>query len=74
MEGVENRSAHFETAVAFAREDGIRVFRGILPGTIVEPRGAGGFGYDPIFALRRKDTCRDAARREEQDLTPGACA
>jgi XTP/dITP diphosphohydrolase len=50
MEGVENRSAHFETAVAFAREDGIRVFRGILPGTIVEPRGAGGFGYDPIFA------------------------
>nr|WP_250317236.1 RdgB/HAM1 family non-canonical purine NTP pyrophosphatase [Methanoculleus bourgensis] len=50
MEGVENRSAHFETAVAFAREDGIRVFRGILPGTIVEPQGAGGFGYDPIFA------------------------
>jgi XTP/dITP diphosphohydrolase len=50
MEGVEDRKAHFETAIAFAREDGIRIFRGILPGTIVAPRGEGGFGYDPIFA------------------------
>ncbi|KLK88482.1 Non-canonical purine NTP pyrophosphatase [Methanoculleus sediminis] len=49
MEGVEDRSARFETAIAFAREDGIRVFRGILPGTIVPPRGEEGFGYDPIF-------------------------
>ena len=49
MEGVEERGAHFETAIAFAREDGIRIFRGILPGTIVAPRGEGGFGYDPIF-------------------------
>jgi XTP/dITP diphosphohydrolase len=50
MEGIEDRSAHFETAIAFAREDGIRIFRGVLHGTIVAPRGAGGFGYDPIFA------------------------
>ena len=50
MEGMENRGAHFETAIAFAREDGIRIFRGVLPGTIVAPRGADGFGYDPIFA------------------------
>lgn len=50
MEGVEDRNAHFETAIAFAREDGIRIFRGVLPGTIVAPRGEGGFGYDPIFA------------------------
>ncbi|WP_292518442.1 RdgB/HAM1 family non-canonical purine NTP pyrophosphatase [Methanoculleus sp.] len=50
MEGITDRSAHFETAIAFAREDGIRVFRGVLPGTIVAPRGEGGFGYDPIFA------------------------
>lgn len=49
MEGVEDRSAHFETAIAFAREDGIRIFRGILPGRIVAPRGEEGFGYDPIF-------------------------
>ncbi len=50
MEGVENRNAHFETAIAFAREDGIRIFRGTMPGKIVAPRGTGGFGYDPIFA------------------------
>jgi len=49
LEGVPDRSARFETAIAFAREDGIRVFRGVLPGVIVEPRGSGGFGYDPIF-------------------------
>ncbi|MDD3071843.1 MAG: RdgB/HAM1 family non-canonical purine NTP pyrophosphatase [Methanoculleus horonobensis] len=49
MEGMENRNARFETAIAFAREDGIRVFRGVLPGTIVAPRGEEGFGYDPIF-------------------------
>ena len=49
MEGVEDRGARFETAIAFAREDGILVFRGVLPGTIVAPRGEEGFGYDPIF-------------------------
>jgi XTP/dITP diphosphohydrolase len=50
MEGVSDRRAHFETAIAYADEYGIRVFRGILPGTVVTPRGNGGFGYDPIFA------------------------
>ncbi len=50
MEGVIDRNAHFETAIAFADGRGIRVFRGILPGTIVAPRGEEGFGYDPIFA------------------------
>jgi XTP/dITP diphosphohydrolase len=27
----------------------VRLFTGAVPGTIVEPRGDGGFGYDPIF-------------------------
>lgn len=33
-------------------EDGqlpVRLFEGVAPGTIVEPRGDGGFGFDPIF-------------------------
>jgi XTP/dITP diphosphohydrolase len=51
MDGVEDRNAHFETAIAFARDDGVRIFRGILPGTIESPRGTEGFGYDPIFAF-----------------------
>ena len=27
----------------------VKLFTGAVPGTIVEPRGDGGFGYDPIF-------------------------
>ncbi|MFB6143373.1 MAG: non-canonical purine NTP pyrophosphatase [Halorientalis sp.] len=27
----------------------VKLFEGYVPGTIVEPRGEGGFGYDPIF-------------------------
>ena len=50
MEGVQDRSACFTTAIAFADEEGIQVFTGTIHGTITTaPRGAGGFGYDPIF-------------------------
>ena len=45
----KSRESHFETAIAYADSSGIRVFRGILHGRIVEPRGSEGFGYDPIF-------------------------
>ena len=27
----------------------MKLFAGSVPGRIVEPRGDGGFGYDPIF-------------------------
>ena len=27
----------------------VKLFEGAVPGTIVDPRGEGGFGYDPIF-------------------------
>jgi XTP/dITP diphosphohydrolase len=27
----------------------VKLFEGVVPGTIVEPRGSGGFGFDPIF-------------------------
>ena len=32
-----------------ARAAPVKLFAGAVPGTIVEPRGDGGFGYDPIF-------------------------
>ena len=52
MKDVEDRNAHFTTAIAFADSDGIRVFSGTIPGRIVTaPRGSGGFGYDPIFEI-----------------------
>ncbi len=52
MEGVSDRKAHFETAVAYADGKRIRVFPGRIQGRIVRPRGQGGFGYDPIFEWR----------------------
>jgi XTP/dITP diphosphohydrolase len=30
-------------------ETPVKLFTGVVPGRIVEPRGDGGFGYDPIF-------------------------
>ncbi|MFB6121867.1 MAG: non-canonical purine NTP pyrophosphatase [Haloferacaceae archaeon] len=44
-------------AAAATDEDGdeaadalpVKLFEGVVPGRIVEPRGDGGFGYDPIF-------------------------
>lgn len=52
MEGRSDRRASFETAVAYADAEGVRVFSGRIEGTIVAPRGEGGFGYDPIFEWR----------------------
>lgn len=51
LEGVVNRNAYFETAIACASEAGIRVFLGRVDGVIVSPRGKAGFGYDPIFEV-----------------------
>jgi XTP/dITP diphosphohydrolase len=51
LEGVVNRNAYFETAVAVASKKGIRVFKGRVDGVIVSPRGNSGFGYDPIFEV-----------------------
>lgn len=55
MEGREDRTARFVTAIAFADENGVRVFKGIIEGRVAHaPRGEGGFGYDPIFETGEK--------------------
>lgn len=52
MDGITDRSAYFETVIAFASEEGIRLFPGRIEGEILEaPRGSEGFGYDPIFLI-----------------------
>ncbi|WP_255194024.1 XTP/dITP diphosphatase [Natronobeatus ordinarius] len=45
----ENRRAHFRTVLAYCDENGVETFEGAVGGTLVAPRGKGGFGYDPIF-------------------------
>ena len=51
LEGEENRTARFVCAIALAKDgELITTFRGVVEGRIVDrPRGANGFGYDPLF-------------------------
>lgn len=51
LEGKSDRSAYFICSVALVYPDGREVVaEGRMPGRIIDdPRGAKGFGYDPIF-------------------------
>jgi XTP/dITP diphosphohydrolase len=51
LEGETERSARFVCAAALAWETGeVIVAQGVYEGVIIhEPRGTGGFGYDPVF-------------------------
>lgn len=55
LDGVpwERRTARFRCIIALAAgSQDVRLFQGECPGIIAfEPRGEGGFGYDPIFYL-----------------------
>ena len=61
----DRRAAHFACAAAVAFPDGTeRVVEGTMRGTLIrEPRGTGGFGYDPIFQP-------DGETRTSAELTP----
>ena len=51
MQGAQDRTARFVCLVALARlGELVRTFRGEVEGLLAqEPRGANGFGYDPLF-------------------------
>ncbi|HKD06162.1 MAG TPA: RdgB/HAM1 family non-canonical purine NTP pyrophosphatase [Bryobacteraceae bacterium] len=51
LAGVADRTARFVCAIAIADKGRIvETFRGTVEGRIIdEPRGPGGFGYDPLF-------------------------
>ena len=51
LEGAEDRRLAYVCAIALVSEDGTeRLFEGRCTGTLAdEPRGEGGFGYDPAF-------------------------
>lgn len=50
LEGKPDRSARFRTVISLLLADKEFFFEGICTGRIIrERRGAGGFGYDPVF-------------------------
>lgn len=53
LTGMGDRSARFVTVIALAMPDGMELaVEGALEGVIArEPRGRGGFGYDPVFEV-----------------------
>ena len=53
LDGVADRSARFVSVIALAQPDGrVETFDGEVRGEIAAaPRGADGFGYDPLFII-----------------------
>lgn len=50
LDGKENRKAQFRTVISYVQGGQEWQFEGICPGRIIDaPRGADGFGYDPVF-------------------------
>lgn len=43
------RQAHWKVLLAYRKGNKVFVYKGSISGTIVEPRGPKGFGFDPIF-------------------------
>ena len=75
MNGADDRRAVFACALVGVAPDGRRfVGLGVCPGEITsEPRGSGGFGYDPGVSavLRTAHNGGDVARRKTPDLASG---
>jgi XTP/dITP diphosphohydrolase len=45
----DDQRARFRSVVGYCDGTDVETFEGAVVGRIVEPRGTGGFGYDPIF-------------------------
>ena len=73
----EDRGASFRTVIAVAFPDGdVLCVEGELRGTITrEARGAGGFGYDPVFAVEGDGrTLAEMSAEDKNDLSHRARA
>lgn len=65
------RGARYRAVVAIARPDGrLDSYEGVWEGSIGhEPRGAGGFGYDPIFRTPDGRSAADLSPAEKDALS-----
>ncbi len=66
LAGHANRSASFETGIAYHDGENQKTFTGSIKGTIVLPRGCGGFGYDPIFEVDGKTLAEMTSEEKNQ--------
>jgi XTP/dITP diphosphohydrolase len=69
---VDDRSAKYVCVIALARAgEVVRTFRGEVEGLILdEPRGSGGFGYDPLFFfLPFGSTFAEVSREQKQTVS-----
>jgi XTP/dITP diphosphohydrolase len=69
LEEIDERKAHFRCVLALATpwSDDVKVAEGRCEGTIArDPRGSGGFGYDPLFVVAELDG-RAMAELEERE-------
>ena len=69
LEGVPApRTARFRCVVALVVDGQITTFDGLVEGEItLEPRGNGGFGYDPIFKPQGYDRCFSELSADEKN-------
>lgn len=76
LAGIKDRRAQFVTALALASPFGpTRFFEGICPGVITqEPRGEGGFGYDPLFEYEGGQTFAQMGKEEKNKVSHRARA
>jgi len=57
LKGKENRKARFRTVIALIIGGKEYLFEGSVEGTIIsDRRGQEGFGYDPVFVPKDRDT------------------
>jgi XTP/dITP diphosphohydrolase len=62
------RTARFRCVVALIIDGEVTTFDGIVEGEItLEPKGNGGFGYDPIFKPQGYDKCFSELSAEEKN-------
>jgi len=75
MAGQDDRTATFRTVVALVFPDGVEIIaEGRLEGRIsAEPRGADGFGYDPVFDVDGR-TLAEMGTQEKNRLSHRARA
>ncbi len=74
MEGVPapKRTARFRCVIALVEPGGAEIMvDGVCEGTILtEPRGSGGFGYDPVFLVpEREQTFAELTVEEKNEIS-----